>query len=306
MTIDMQPPLQQFSNIVALGGGHGLGRLLSALQDAGSRLTGIVTTSDNGGSSGRLRQSQGGIAWGDLRNCINQLVPEPSTGSRLFEYRFSGEGELAGHNLGNLMLLALNHMSVRPLEAITLIRHMLGVQAQIIPMSEAPTDLLGLSACGTRVFGETSIDAWHVLPEQLLLSPMVSATPEAVDAILRADLLLIGPGSFLTSLLPPLLVPELAHAIHQTRARCIFLANLEPELGPGSQLALNEQVHWLTQLIRRPLDAVIAGPQAPELEVPCYRLPLAETGCRWRHDRARLLAALETYAATASEMDQAG
>lgn len=302
----MQPPLHQFTNIVALGGGHGLGRLLSALQGVGSRLTGIVTTSDNGGSSGRLRQTQGGIAWGDLRNCINQLVTEPSTGSRLFEYRFSGEGELAGHNLGNLMLLALNHMSVRPLEAITLIRHMLGVQAQIIPMSETPTDLMGLSACGTRVFGETSIDAWHDLPEQLLLSPAVEATPEAVDAILQADLLLIGPGSFLTSLLPPLLVPELTQAIRQTRACCIFLANLEPELGPGGQLSLSEQVRWLTQVTQRPLDAVIAGPHAPELEIPCFRVPLAESGCRWRHDRIRLLAALETFAWQTRNKDQAG
>ena len=302
----MPPPLHQFANIVALGGGHGLGRLLSALQGVGSRLTGIVTTSDNGGSSGRLRQTQGGIAWGDLRNCINQLVTEPSTGSRLFEYRFNGEGELAGHNLGNLMLLALNHMSVRPLEAITLIRHMLGVQAQIIPMSETPTDLMGLSACGTRVFGETSIDAWHDLPEQLLLSPAVQATPEAVDAILRADLLLIGPGSFLTSLLPPLLVPELAQAIRRTQATCLFLANLEPELGPGGQLSLEEQVRWLTQVTQRSLDAVIAGPHAPELEIPCFRVPLAESGCRWRHDRTRLLAALETFAWQTRHKDQAG
>jgi hypothetical protein len=86
------------------------------LSSLGSRLTGIVTTTDNGGSTGRIRRSEGGIAWGDMRNCINQLIAEPSVASAMFEYRFSGNGELSGHNLGNLMLKALDHLSVRPLK----------------------------------------------------------------------------------------------------------------------------------------------------------------------------------------------
>ena len=90
--------------IVAIGGGHGLGRVLSALSVYGENITGIVTTTDNGGSTGRIRACQGGIAWGDTRNCLNQLVTEPSVGSMMFEYRFKGTGELNGHNLGNLML----------------------------------------------------------------------------------------------------------------------------------------------------------------------------------------------------------
>ncbi len=90
--------------VVALGGGHGLGRVMSSLSSLGSRLTGIVTTTDNGGSTGRIRRSEGGIAWGDMRNCINQLIAEPSVASAMFEYRFGGNGELSGHNLGNLML----------------------------------------------------------------------------------------------------------------------------------------------------------------------------------------------------------
>ena len=289
----MKPPLHAYQRIVALGGGHGLGRLLSALQGVGTRLTGIVTTSDNGGSSGRLRQSQGCIAWGDLRNCINQLVTEPSTGSRLFEYRFSGDGELAGHNLGNLMLLALDNMTIRPLAAIELIRHMLGVKAQILPMSEQPTDLLGLSPCGTAIFGETSIDAWPALPNKLWLEPAVTATPEAVEALLAADLILLGPGSFLTSLLPPLLVPELANAIRISEARFVFLANLQPELGPVGQLSLADQLAWIARLTGRTIDIVIAPTDAPELDVPCYRSELAEQGCYWRHDRDKLLQALE-------------
>jgi hypothetical protein len=97
--------------VVALGGGHGLGRVMSSLSSLGSRLTGIVTTTDNGGSTGRIRRAEGGIAWGDMRNCLNQLITEPSVASAMFEYRFGGNGELSGHNLGNLMLKALDHLS---------------------------------------------------------------------------------------------------------------------------------------------------------------------------------------------------
>ena len=133
------------TRIVAIGGGHGLGRVLSSLADYGSQVTGIVTTTDNGGSTGRIRACQGGIAWGDMRNCINQLITEPSIGSMIFEYRFRGNGELNGHNLGNLMLTALDNLCIRPLDAINLIRDMLQVKPYIIPMSEHPSDLAAIT-----------------------------------------------------------------------------------------------------------------------------------------------------------------
>ena len=123
-----QKNINDFERVVAIGGGHGMGRVLSSLSFLGTRLTGIVTTTDDGGSTGRLRKSQECIAWGDLRNCLNQLVTEPSIGSQLFEYRFTGRGELAGHNLGNLMLLALDNLCVRPLDAIRLISDMLEIE----------------------------------------------------------------------------------------------------------------------------------------------------------------------------------
>ncbi|TNF13985.1 MAG: uridine diphosphate-N-acetylglucosamine-binding protein YvcK, partial [Vibrionaceae bacterium] len=147
--------LYQNKKVVAIGGGHGLGRMLAALKIFGSNATGIVTTTDNGGSTGRIRHCQGGIAWGDTRNCINQLITEPSISSMMFEYRFKGAGELDGHNLGNLMLTALDHLSVRPLEAINLIRGMLNVDVNIVPMSEHPSDLKALSVDGKWVTGET-------------------------------------------------------------------------------------------------------------------------------------------------------
>lgn len=182
--------------VVALGGGHGLGRVMSSLSSLGSRLTGIVTTTDNGGSTERIRRSEGGIARGDMRNCINQLIAEPSVASAMFEYRFGGNGELSGHNLGNLMLKALDHLSVRPLEAINLIRNLLKVDAFLIPMSEQPVDLMALDHEGHEVYGEVNIDQLDNVPQELMLTPPVPATREAVEAIAEADLILIGPGSF--------------------------------------------------------------------------------------------------------------
>lgn len=285
--------LPDFPHVVALGGGHGLGRLLSALQGLGDRLTGIVTTSDNGGSSGRLRRNENCIAWGDLRNCLNQLVTRQTVGSSLFEYRFEGEGELSGHNLGNLILLALDKMSVRPVHAINLIRNMLKIKTNLFPMSEIPTDLLALGPCGTRLLGETSIDAWHQLPSQLALHPQVTATPEAIEAIVQADLLLIGPGSFMTSLLPPLLLPEIASAIRQNPAPLLFTRNLVAEQGPSGQLTLEGQLEWLTRLIGRTPDGVLTQEPGTLSEVRVHCCDLAEPGCHWRHDRDKLRQGIE-------------
>lgn len=157
--------------VVAIGGGHGLGRVMSSLSSLGSRLTGIVTTTDNGGSTGRIRRSEGGIAWGDMRNCLNQLITEPSVASAMFEYRFGGNGELSGHNLGNLMLKALDHLSVRPLEAINLIRNLLKVDAFLIPMSEHPVDLMAIDTEGHEVYGEVNIDQLTLPLKELMIYP---------------------------------------------------------------------------------------------------------------------------------------
>lgn len=188
--------LTSLEHVVALGGGHGLGRVMSCLNVLGSRLTGVVTTTDNGGSTGRIRRAEGGIAWGDMRNCLNQMITEPSIASTMFEYRFSGNGELSGHNLGNLILKALDNMSVRPLDAINLIRNMLKVRAKLIPMSETPVDLMAIDNEGNEVYGEVNVDQLRFPPQELQLFPSVKATKEALDAISRADLIIIGPGSF--------------------------------------------------------------------------------------------------------------
>lgn len=282
--------------IVAIGGGHGLGRILAALKEFGSNATGIVTTTDNGGSTGRIRHCQGGIAWGDTRNCINQLITEPSVESMMFEYRFKGTGDLDGHNLGNLMLTALDNLSVRPMEAIQLIRNMLKVQVNIVPMSEHPSDLKALSCDGNWVHGETRVDEMAQDLLRLDLDPEVPATHEAIVAINHADSIILGPGSFLTSTMPPLLLPEIGLAIFNNQAaKLIFIENLSPEYGPAGRMNIEQKLEWCERACRgRKIDVLIGDSPHPELDSERYffKADLASPNRDWRHDRDKLLKAI--------------
>ncbi|MCQ4054324.1 uridine diphosphate-N-acetylglucosamine-binding protein YvcK [Aeromonas sp. SG16] len=292
-----QKNINDFERVVAIGGGHGMGRVLSSLSFLGQRLTGIVTTTDDGGSTGRLRKSQDCIAWGDLRNCLNQLVTDPSIGSMLFEYRFAGRGELAGHNLGNLMLLALDNLCVRPLDAIKLISDMLKIESQLLPMSEFPTDLCANMECGTRILGEVSIDQLASPPLSLGLMPEVQATREAVQSLQQADMVILGPGSFLTSIMPPLLLAEIAQAINESNAMVVFICNLVAEKGPAGQLDLKSQCRWLESRIGQGrIDAILAPSEAGkagEWQGKLIEAELGESELPHRHDRLKLKLALD-------------
>ena len=305
-----QKNINDFERVVAIGGGHGMGRVLSSLSFLGTRLTGIVTTTDNGGSTGRLRKSQECIAWGDLRNCLNQLVTEPSIGSQLFEYRFTGRGELAGHNLGNLMLLALDNLCVRPLDAIRLISDMLHIAPSLLPMSEHPTDLCAHTVCGDQILGEVSIDLLTTPPRALSLNPIVPATREAIDALSQADMIILGPGSFLTSIMPPLLLNEVAEAIRGSGAIVVFISNLVAENGPAGKLTLSHQHRWLEERIGQGrIDAILApeGLGAPELQHCLVQASLGEAALPHRHDRLKLRQALDAVILSwYAERDKAG
>ena len=305
-----QKNINDFDRVVAIGGGHGMGRVLSSLSFLGTRLTGIVTTTDNGGSTGRLRKGQECIAWGDLRNCLNQLVTEPSIGSQLFEYRFTGRGELAGHNLGNLMLLALDNLCVRPLDAIRLISDMLNIAPSLLPMSEHPTDLCAHTVCGDQILGEVSIDQLTTPPRALSLKPVVPATREAIDALSQADMIILGPGSFLTSIMPPLLLSEIAEAIRGSGAIVVFISNLVAENGPAGKLTLSHQHRWLEERIGQGrIDAILApeGHGAPELQHCLVQGSLGEAALPHRHDRLKLRQALDqVILGWYAERDKAG
>ncbi|URL07489.1 uridine diphosphate-N-acetylglucosamine-binding protein YvcK [Avibacterium sp. 21-595] len=290
--------LDKINKIVAIGGGHGLGRVMSALSFMKERLTGIVTTTDNGSSTGRIRRQQGGIAWGDLRNCLNQIITEPSTASALFEYRFSGSGELAGHNLGNLMLKALENMHIRPTEGVNLIRDLLHVKSFIIPMSETPVHLAASLPSGSSVVGEVEIDDLTEIPNSIFLVPLVSATPEAIQAIQQAEIILFGPGSFLTSIMPPILLPEIIDALRNSQAKKIFIDNLGVEHSPSAALSLQDRINWINETVGKNIidGAIVQNGLEPAQKNEGLTLiarRLRADDVTYRHDRTLLCKAID-------------
>jgi uncharacterized cofD-like protein len=227
--------------IVCLGGGTGLSTLLSGLKYVSlhapfpvhghsltlKNLTGIVTVSDDGGSSGRLRDQYQTPAPGDVRNCLVALASDESLMTQLFRYRFSGTGELHDHSLGNLLLTALTDITGDFVQAVKLSSQVLAVEGQILPSASANLTLKAILEDGSEVIGETKITAARLPIKRVFLEPRACCPlPEAIDAILNSDILTIGPGSLFTSLVPNLLVEGVVEAINQSKAVKIYIGNL--------------------------------------------------------------------------------
>ncbi|HJW72232.1 MAG TPA: uridine diphosphate-N-acetylglucosamine-binding protein YvcK [Geothrix sp.] len=260
--------------IVALGGGTGLAALLRCLKREAGRakdpwkLTGIVTVSDNGGSSGRLRDELGGIPPGDLRNCLAALTLEDSALSDLLNYRFKGDGSLAGHSLGNLMLWALADLTGNWVHAIRQLSGVLVTAGRLFPSTVVPVTLHAEDMDGHHYEGETAVGSCTPPLARLWLEPQdAEPLPEAVLAILQADLVVLSPGSLYTSTLANLLLPELQEAVASSRAPVIYVANLMTEPGETAGMDLEGHLAALSSLGQVHISAVIANdaPLAPEL-----------------------------------------
>lgn len=286
--------IEQLRKVTAIGGGHGLGRLMSSLSFLRRRLIGIVATTDNGGATGLLREAHQCIAWGDIRNCLSQLASQP-LGSDILNYRFNDSSPLQGHNFGNLLLYTLNELSARPLDGIQLISRLLKVDARVLPMSESPTDLIAATAERFDCYGEISVDHMPRMPAQLRLQPEVSATPEALRHIMQSDIIIIGPGSFLTSVMPPLLIKDIARTISDSPAKVIFIDNLMAEQSPAGRISLSDRLNFIhTQLGFNPVDLVISSCDAHEVfPLPVIQGAIAEPGMPHRHQSDSLLHALQ-------------
>ena len=302
--------------VVALGGGHGLAATLSALRLMSDRLTAVVTVADDGGSSGRLRNELGVLPPGDLRMALSALCDDSEWGRTwrdLLQHRFCSNGALDHHAVGNLLIVALWDQLGDTVAGLDLVGRLLGAQGRVLPMAAVPlaieADVVGPESDGVEtrrvVRGQSKVAIAPGRIEQIRLDPAdPPACPEAVAAIDDADWVVLGPGSWYTSVLPHLLVPELADALHRTKARRCVTLNLSPEVNretDGMSAAEHLDVlHQHAPDLR--IDAVLADPRIVEdvgpLEAAAARLggqlvlrQVRTSDGSPRHDPLRLAAA---------------
>ncbi|WP_030670368.1 uridine diphosphate-N-acetylglucosamine-binding protein YvcK [Streptomyces rimosus] len=239
--------------VVALGGGMGLSASLAALRRITGDLTAVVTVADDGGSSGRLRDELGVLPPGDLRKALAALCGDDDWGqtwSRVIQHRFTSEGELHDHAVGNLLIVALWEQLGDHVQALDLVGKLLGAHGRVLPMSAVPLELQALVKGHdetrpddiTTVRGQATValtpgevQSVHVVPED------PPAVPEVVEAVRDADWVVLGPGSWFSSVIPHLLVPELREALEETKARKVLSLNLAPQ--PGETDGFSPQRH---------------------------------------------------------------
>ncbi|MGH9411456.1 MAG: gluconeogenesis factor YvcK family protein [Vicinamibacterales bacterium] len=264
---DPQP--HRAPRIVAIGGGTGLPNVLRGLRsvvspdgaaaDARERLVAVVATSDDGGSSGRLRADFNIIPPGDIRNCLAALSDDHSQLAEIFQYRFEAGAGLSGHAIGNLLLAALADVRHDFGEAVDVAARLVGACGVVLPATVEMVTLVAEFTDGRILSGETSISqAGGTIARLSLLPDRPRCSPRVVEALRRADVVVVGPGSLYTSILPPLLVPPVADAICGSPAIRILVANLMTEPGETDNFGILEHLLTIERHLGRQLfDCVI-------------------------------------------------
>ncbi|MFA4964608.1 MAG: gluconeogenesis factor YvcK family protein [Thermoleophilia bacterium] len=218
--------------VTAVGGGNGLAALLRGLKTHTSNLTAVVTMADDGGSSGLLRRDMGMPPPGDLRNCLVALADDESLMSQLFQYRFPDDGGLQGHSFGNLFMAALAQVTGDFERAVGESTRVLKVRGRVLPSTLDDVVLHAQLEGGRQVSGESTITAAARLPRRVWLTPQAPrALPQVVNALVRTDLVVLGPGSLYTSIIPNLLIPEVRQAIRETRGLVVYVCNVMTQPG---------------------------------------------------------------------------
>lgn len=300
--------------VVVMGGGHGQSTLLRGLKHHTSNITAIVTVADDGGSSGKLRQSLGILPPGDIRNCLAALSNDEAMLTQLFQYRFSDASGLGGHSFGNLFISALADLTGSFEEAVAESGRVLSVNGQVLPATlhdvrlVADVQLPG-STQQVRVEGESRIPEAQGRVQRVYLEPNnPAAFPPSIKAILMADLVVVGPGSLYTSLLPTLLVPDLVAAMRASKALKVYVVNIATQRGETSGYHVSDHVAALEAHVGAGLfDIIVCNnvhthPLPPGVEwvridpaasrYPIYPANLVDDEHPWRHDSLKLAQAL--------------
>jgi uncharacterized cofD-like protein len=317
--------------VVALGGGHGLSASLSALRHLTDRLTAVVTVADDGGSSGRLRRELGVLPPGDLRMALSALCDDSEWGRTwrdVLQHRFASEGSLHQHATGNLLIATLWDLLDDPVAGLDWVGRLLGARGRVLPMAAVPLDIeadvLGLvpgdDDAPTSVRGQVAVASTTGRVTAVRLVPAdPPVRPEVLDAIAEADWIVLGPGSWFTSVLPHLLVPALADALTSTAARLCVTLNLAVESGETD--GFSAEAHLEVLAAHAPslrVDAVVADPVAVG-DPHALSQSAADLGARVllrqvslgdgtpRHDALRLAAAYrDVFAGRYGDVDPGG
>ena len=257
--------LNRGPKIVAIGGGTGLSNLLRGLKDYSAKITAIVTVADDGGSSGRLRREIGVLPPGDIRNCLAALADEEKLLTELFQYRFQAGDGLMGHSFGNLFLTAMSDIAGDLEQAIAASSKVLAVRGEVLPATLSDVSLWAELADGRRIEGESSITKANGQILKIGCTPAnPPALPRAAQALREADFIIIGPGSLYTSVIPNLLVPEIADAIANTEVPRIYVCNIMTQPGETDGYSVADHIRAIDRACGRPLfDAVVVQGKVP-------------------------------------------
>jgi uncharacterized cofD-like protein len=296
--------------IVAIGGGHGLATLLRGLKEHTGNLTAVVTVADDGGSSGRLRESLGILPPGDIRNCLAALSNDEAMLTQLFQYRFSGSPDLDGHSFGNLFITALADITGSFEDAVVESGRVLSVNGRVLPSTLHDVKLVASmelphSAQEVRVEGESKIPEMAGKVRRVWLEPdNASAFPPVIQALLNADVIVVGPGSLYTSILPNLLVRDLLAAVDISRALKIYACNIATQPGETDSFTCYDHVRALESHIGGDLFDVILCNNNYDGEIGAsqwvradektlsdsrvYAADLVDNSHPWRHDSTKL------------------
>ena len=264
-TLNGRRSLEHGPRITVVGGGTGLPSLIRGIKHYSHNISAIVTMADDGGSSGRLRSELGIQPPGDIRNCLVAMADSEAVMQQLMDYRFSSDGQLDGHSFGNMLIAALAGIGGDFYRAVEIAGDLLAIRGRVIPSTITDVTLIARTEAGETLTGETNVASASARLQSLsLCPPSPQAHPEAVAALKGADLVIIGPGSLYTSIVPNLLIPGIAQAIGESRALKVYVCNVAEE--PRQTVGYSVQDHL--EVVRRyageeSVHAVIANRSIP-------------------------------------------
>jgi uncharacterized cofD-like protein len=267
-------PQGEPKRVVVIGGGTGLATILRGLKKADIEITAIVTVADDGGSSGRLREEMKMPPPGDVRNVLVSLAEREPLLQSLFQHRFKNGNGLAGHSLGNLLIAGMQEITGDFVTAVKALSRVLAVRGTVLPAANASICLEAKMVDGSIVSGESNIPKVHKKIEKISIFPEeIEALPEAVEAIKQADLILVGPGSLYTSVIPNLLVKGIQKALKESIADKIYISNVMTQPGETDGYDVKDHIEAIYDHIHYPLfqKVIVNSGEIPDFVLELYK-----------------------------------